>query len=106
MFLCNKYEISDTLDKLINEVSFIELLDKTKIEGSILPSLTDVCQKPRKCLLKNSKKLKNSIIKGDPLLSTEDILAELTKEEIYILREDIEIDNYLISNGLSRRTSQ
>ena len=104
MFLCNKYEISDTLDKLINEVSFIELLDKTKIEGSILPSLTDVCQKPRKCLLKNSKKLKNSIIKGDPLLSTEDILADLTKEEIYILREDIEIDNYLISNGLSFST--
>ena len=48
--------------------------------------------------------LKNSIIKGDPLLSTEDILADLTKEEIYILREDIEIDNYLISNGLSFST--
>jgi hypothetical protein len=55
-------------------------------------------------LLKNSKKLKSSIIKGDPLLSTEDILADLTKEEIYILREDIEIDNYLISNGLSFST--
>lgn len=104
MFLCNKYEISDTLDKLINDPDFIKLLDKTKIEGSILPSLTDVCQKPRKCLLKNSKKLKNSIIKGDPLLSAEDIIADLTKEEIYILREDIEIDNYLISNGLSFST--
>lgn len=101
MYLCNKLEIKDTLNKLINDKDFIKVLDSTKIDGSILPSLTDICDKPRKCLIKNSKKLKESILKGKGLLSAEDILADLTTEEIKLLREDLEIDNFLISHGLS-----
>lgn len=101
MYLCNKLEIKDTLNKLINDEKFIKVLDSTKIDGSVLPSLTNICDKPRKCLIKNSKKLKESILKGKGLLSAEDILADLTSEEIKLLRNDLEIDNFLISHGLS-----
>lgn len=104
MLLSNKLGIKDTLDELINTPEFIKLIDDTNIDGSVLPSLTNICTKPRTCLLKNSQKLKNSIIKGDNILSPEDILSDLTEEEIRILREDFEIDNYLINKGISFRT--
>ncbi len=104
MFLCNRLEIKDTLNKLINDIEFINVLDQTKIDGSILPSLTDICDKPRKCLVENSKKLKQSILKDDGILSAADIIADLTLEEVKLLRNDIDIDNYLISHGLSFST--
>lgn len=104
MFLCNKLEIKDTLNKLVKTMEFIKVLDSTKIDGSIIPSLTDICDKPRTELLKNSKKIKESILKNNGILSTEDILEDLTLEEIKILREDFEIDNYLISHGLAFST--
>lgn len=104
MLLCNKFEIKSTLNKLINDKEFIKVLDNTNIDGSVIPALTDICDKPRKCLLMNSKKIKNSILKNNGLLSAEDIIADLTNEEIRILRNDIEIDNYLISKGLSFST--
>lgn len=104
MLFSNKLGISKTLDKLINTPEFIKTIDNTNIDGSVLPSLTAICTKPRTCLIKNSKKLKDSIIKGGTLLTTEEILTDLTKEEIKQLREDIEIDNYLISKGISFST--
>ena len=104
MLLCNKLEIKDTLNRLVNNIDFIKILDNTKIDGSVLPSLTQICDKPRECLIKNSKKLKESIIRENGLLSAADILDDLTEEEIKLLREDIEIDNYLISHGLSFST--
>lgn len=104
MLLCNKFEIKDVLDKLITKKDFIKLLDKTNIDGGVLPSLTSICTKPREVLLRNSKKLKNSIIKEQSILRVPDILSDLTKQEISILREDPEIDNYLILNGLSFNT--
>lgn len=101
MFLCNKTEHISILNTLINNHDFIKLLDSSDIQGSMLPTLTANCEKPRKELLINSKKLKNSILENDELLDTEDILADLTDEEIIILRNEIiEIDNYLINAGL------
>lgn len=104
MLYSNKLGISKTLDKLINTPEFIKTIDNTNIDGSVLPSLTNICTKPRTCLLKNSRKLKESILRGGTLISTEEILSDLTQEEIRILREDIEIDNYLISKGISFST--
>lgn len=104
MLYSNKLGISKTLDKLINTPEFIKTIDNTNIDGSVLPSLTNICTKPRTCLLKNSRKLKESILRGGTLISTEEILSDLTQDEIRILREDIEIDNYLISKGISFST--
>lgn len=104
MFLCNKLEKVETLNKQIKDKKFIEILDKTDIEGSMLLSLTSNCQKPRTTLITNSKKIKESLLKGDNLLDAKDILDDLTEEEIRILREDIDIDNFLITKGLSFNT--
>lgn len=101
MFSCNKYSMTEELNKLINNEEFIKLLEKTDIDGSIILSLTSNCHHPRTNLLNNSKKIKTSILKEDRILSTSDILCDLTKEEIELLREDLSIDNYLISKGLS-----
>lgn len=100
MFLCNKYEFVDTLNSLIEDEKFVELLDKTNIEGSMIPSLTMNCNKPRRLIMSHSLKIKNSVLNGDNLLSSTDILEDLTKEEIKILRKDIQIDNFLINKGL------
>lgn len=51
MFLCNKYEFVDTLNSLIEDEKFVELLDKTNIEGSMIPSLTMNCNKPRRLIM-------------------------------------------------------
>lgn len=104
MLLCNKYEVLDTLNKLINDIDFIKMLDSTNMDGSIIIALTENCLKPRYYLLKNSKKIKNSILRGDKLLNTESIIEDLTAEEMKILREDLDIDNYLISRGISFST--
>lgn len=104
MLYSNKLGIIKTLDKLINTPEFIKIIDNTNIDGSVLPSLTNSCTKPRTCLLKKSRKLKESILRDGSLLSSSEILADLTQEEIKILREDIEIDNYLISKGISFST--
>ena len=101
MFLSNKLEKNEILNKLITTSSFIKLLDETDIDGSMIPSLTSNCQKPRTTLITKSKKLKNSFLKGDNLLNAQDILADLTKEEISLFRQDVSVDNYLITNGLS-----
>lgn len=103
MFLCNKFELVEELNELIEREDFINLLDETDIDGSMLPSLTSNCNKPRLILMK-SRKLKESIIKEDRILSSEDILCDLTEDEIKQLRNDIEIDNYLITSGLCFNT--
>ena len=100
MLLSNKYNDIKTMNELIEEKEFIQALDRAKINGSTILSLTDKCIKPRTLLLKTSKNIKDSIINSDELLDTTDILDELTKEEIRILREDVEIDNYLVLNGI------
>ena len=100
MFLSNKYEILSVLNKLINDKDFIASLDKTRIDASIIPSLTYNCEKPRSFLLSNSKKIKKAIISESGLLNAKDILDDLSNEEIKILREDLEIDNYLINKGI------
>lgn len=74
MFLCNKYEFVDTLNSLIEDEKFVELLDKTNIEGSMIPSLTMNCNKPRRLIMSHSLKIKNSVLNGDNLLSSTDIL--------------------------------
>ena len=104
MYLSNKLEQTTILDTLINDPNFIKLLDTTDIDGSMLPSLTSNLKKPRKTLITKSKKIKNSLLNGDNILNAQDILADLTKEEIKLLRKDIDIDNYLITNGLSFNT--
>ncbi len=100
MLLSNKYKSISTLDSLITNENFIKTLDTSSINGSSILSLTDKCTKPRSILLKKSNSIKESIIKNDDLFSAREILDDLTKEEIKILREDIDIDNYLIANGL------
>lgn len=104
MFLCNKLEKVEVLNKLIKDKKFIQLLDETDVEGSMLLSLTSNCQKPRTVLISNARKIKESLLTGDNLLDAKDILEDMTNEEIQILREDIEIDNFLITKGLSFNT--
>ncbi len=101
LYVCNKYQKVDYLNKELNKEEFIKLLDLTNISGSMLLSLTSNCDKPRKLLISNSKKIKDSILIGDELLSLEEIINDLTNEEITILRKDININNLLISKGLS-----
>lgn len=100
MYLSNKLNKIEILNKLINDEDFIKLLDETDIDGSIILSLTQKCLKPRKILVSKSKKLKISLLNGDNILNAIDFLDDLTKEEIIIFRKDIKIDNYLITNGL------
>ncbi len=104
MFLCNKYNYCNILNDLINDIEFIKVLDNTKINGSTILATTAICQKPRRILLENSKKIKNCIHHGDELLDSKYILEDLTKEEIIILRNDLKIDNFLISEGLCFNT--
>ncbi len=104
MFSCNKYEITEELNKLIEDKNFINLIDKSNIEGSMIPSLTMNCKHPRKNLLTNSIKIKKSILEDDKILSVTDILEDLSQEEIKILRDDLDIDNFLISKGLCFNT--
>ncbi len=100
MLLSSKTDNLTVLNKLITNEDFIKIIDLANINGSILLSLTDKCHKPREVLLKNSTCIKESILKEDSLFSNESELADLTNEEVLILREDQEIDNYLIINGL------
>ena len=100
MLLSNKTKTLNNLNNLIEDKEFIKTLDMTNINGSTILSLTDKCNKPRTVLLENSKSIKNSILNNDELFSSNDFLYDLTKEELYILREDLDIDNYLITNGL------
>ncbi len=98
--VANKYEHTDYLEKLINDKSFLKVLDKTNIDGGILPSLTSNCSKPRKALLKESNLFRKSILNDNSIFDIEEILDDLTIEEIKILREDLRIDNLLISKGI------
>ena len=100
MFLCNKYEITEYLDELLEDKIFIKALDSSNISGSTILMITSNCKKPRYVLLSNSNKIRNSILKGDELFTIEEILANLNKEEILILRNDVDIDNYLLTKGL------
>ncbi len=95
----NKVGISRVLNDLLKDKEFIELLDSTEMSGSTIVSLTNFCKRPRKTLLKTSKKIKNSILHDNDFISIEDLLYDLTKEEVLILREDIEIDNALVNRG-------
>lgn len=99
LYACNKYEELDTLEKLIKDKSFLELLEKSELNGSMIVSLTNIFANERTSVLKLNK-VKQSIISGDDLLNSEDILEDITKEELLELRKDIDIDNYLIANGL------
>ena len=100
MLLSNKTNNLSKLNELINNKEFIKTIDLTQMSGSTIISLTNKCSKPRTALLTNCKSIKESIINNDELFSTIDFLKDLNKEEIRILREDIDIDNYLITNGL------
>lgn len=95
----NKVGISRVLNDLLKDEEFIELLDSTEMNGSTIVSLTNFCKRPRKTLLKNSKKIKNSILNDNDFISIEDLLYDLTKEEVLILREDMDIDNTLVNRG-------
>ena len=99
LYACNKYEELDTLEKLIKDKSFLELLEKSELNGSMIVSLTNIFANERTSVLKLNK-VKQSIISGDDLLNSEDILEDITREELLELRKDIDIDNYLIANGL------
>lgn len=100
LYACNKFDELDTLGKLIKDKKFIELLDKSDITGSMIISLTNVFQDNRMTLLTTSKKIKESILNGDELFNKENILDDLTTKEMKKLREDIDIDNDLITSGL------
>ncbi len=99
LYACNKFEDLKVLRKLIDDNSFLKLLEQSELTGSMIVSLTNVFQNYRSGIL-SLDKIKKSIINGDDLLNSEDVLDDLTKEEILELRKDIEIDNYLIANGL------
>ncbi|MBQ4032075.1 MAG: hypothetical protein II625_10005 [Bacilli bacterium] len=100
MLLCNKLDSVDYLNSLLKKEEFIKSIDIAGINGSTILFLTDKCTKPRTVLLRNSNNIKNSITKNDELFSSYDFLDNLSKEEILILREDQDIDNSLITNGL------
>lgn len=100
MLLSNRFNLTNELNTLLNDKDFIKSIDLSGIEGSIILSLTDKCSRPRKELLTNSEVISKSILKEDSLFSTKDLLADFTKEEILILRENQEIDNFLIAHGL------
>ena len=104
LYASNKYQETSYLEEKLNTKEFINLLDSTNISGSMLLSLTSNCHKPRLTLLTYSKKIKTSILKGDEILSLEEILNDLTNEEITFLRKDTAIDNLLIKKGLSFNT--
>ena len=104
LYVCNKYQIFEYLEKEINKEEFINLLDLSDIEGSMLLSLTSNLPKPRKTLILKSNKIKKSILNGDPLFSLEEILKDLTVEEIKLLRKNTDIDNLLITKGLCFNT--
>ena len=65
----NKLGISKTVNDLIKSEDFIKLLDATDMSGSTIISLTNFCKKPRKVLLRNSKKIKNSILNDSEFIS-------------------------------------
>ncbi|MGN1337303.1 MAG: hypothetical protein ACI4WW_02390 [Candidatus Coprovivens sp.] len=100
LYMCNKQDKPYTLNKLINNEKFIKALDNANIAGSMIISLTDFLTRPRTILLKKSKKIKESLTVDDELLTPKDILESLTKEEVRILYEDIEIYNSIIEKGL------
>ena len=104
LYVSNKYLVTSNLNNLLDNQDFVSLLDSSKISGSMLLSLTSNCHKPRLNLLKYSKKIKDSILKGDELLNLPEIINDLTPEEITYLRKDTAIDNLLIKNGLSFAT--
>ncbi len=104
LYASNKYKETDYLNQELTKEAFINLLDSTKISGSMLLSLTSNCHKPRLTLLTYSKKIKNSLLKSDELLSLSEIINDLTPEEITFLRRDSAIDNLLIKKGLSFST--
>ncbi len=104
LYVSNKYLVTSNLNNLLDNQDFVSLLDSSKISGSMLLSLTSNCHKPRLNLLKYSKKIKDSILKGDELLTLPEIINDLTPEEITYLRKDTAIDNLLIKNGLSFAT--
>ena len=99
LYACNKFEDYKVFRKLIDDNSFLNLLESSTLTGSMIISLTNIFQNVRYNIL-SLDKVKKSIINGDDLLNSEDVLDDLTKEEILELRKDIEIDNYLIANGL------
>lgn len=100
LIMSNKLNKVSTLNKLIKTEKFINILDNTDIPGSIIISLTDICNRPRKMLLEKSKKIKYSITVNDELFAPADILNSLTKEEINILYKDKDIYNTIITNGI------
>ena len=95
----NKIGISRVINDLIKDETFIELLDSTDMSGSTIISLTNFCKRPRRTLLKKSKKIRDAILFDSDFISVEDLLYDLTKEEVYILREDFDIDNSLVNRG-------
>ncbi len=99
LYACNKYEEYFVLEKLINNDKFLNLLNKSEISGSMIVSLTNAFADNRTKVLALSK-VKDSIINGDELLNSEDVLDDITVNELKELRKDIDIDNFLITNGL------
>lgn len=99
LYISNKLDIYDGIEYLINDQKFIKVLDKSNIPGSMILNLTKEI-KNRKYLLENSKIIKNSILGKDELLSSENIVEDLTDEEIKIIFKNIEIANYIITNGI------
>ena len=104
LYLSNKFQVTNYLNKLLDTKEFINLLDSTEISGSMLLSLTTNCHKPRLTLLSSSKKIKHSLLKGDELFTLSEMISDLTPEEIVFLRQNASIDNLLIKNGLSFNT--
>ena len=104
LYVANKFMVFDYLKTVYNDKEFIKLLDATNIDGSMLLSLTSNFPKPRLALLTYSKKIRKSILKGDEILTLEEIINDLTADEVAFLRKDIDIDNLLIKKGLSFNT--
>ena len=95
----NRFMKLDHPNMLIMDDKFIEVLDKSSIDGSTIVALTKSLNTPRKKLIKKCKKVKQSILGKDDLFNSKDILDDFTKKEIVLLHDDHDISNYLMENG-------
>ena len=99
LLIATKLSDFETLNRLLNNEDFIKTIDTTKIDGSMIITLTNNCNKPRTLLLTKSTKIKKCLLNGDDLFDSEEILSNLTKEEVKLLHQDLTISNFLITNG-------
>ena len=99
LLIATKLSDFETLNRLLNNEDFIKTIDTTKIDGSMIITLTNNCNKPRTLLLTKSTKIKKCLLNGDDLFDSEEILSNLTKEEVKLLHQDLSISNFLITNG-------